>query len=55
MIKIDTSYPTIEIDRSHTSIKIETIDIESEYFYLSPFTVHEENKEVKHAISDETI
>lgn len=45
----------IIIDQSCGFMKVEKVDIYSEYFYLSPFNLNEESKEVKHdTISDET-
>lgn len=55
MIKINQAYSSVKIQQSIRTIKIEKVDVESQYLYLSPYTINQEDKEVKHAaVSNQT-
>lgn len=54
MIKLEETHGSLTIHQSVPTFKIESIDIESEYFFLSQFQSLREDKEVKH-VQNETV
>ena len=53
-ITIDTSQVFMTINTSRVFMTIEKIDIMSEYTYLSPFQLEQNDKEVEYDISNQT-